>query len=154
MHLIQLLKLRTLKTGCFKIPRLKTPRLQMGVFQTGLTVASGHSLDQKYRVHLKEVCFYSVIKLEKLTCERHCELVIQFSDLYRDHLTSLDVAYLTTPFWMRKWMILSKCHAFMPIHMRSIDATSLLEYSICQMHCGLRGYEIWRSKTGILLLEY
>ena len=36
MRLIQPLKFRTLKTGCFKMPRL-----QMGVLQTGITVASG-----------------------------------------------------------------------------------------------------------------
>ena len=37
MSLIQPLKFRTLKTGCFKMPCL-----QMAVFQTGITVASGH----------------------------------------------------------------------------------------------------------------
>ena len=36
MSLIQPLKFRTLKTGCFKMPRL-----QMGVFRMGITVASG-----------------------------------------------------------------------------------------------------------------
>ena len=41
MRLIQPLKFRILKTGCFKMPRLQTPHLQMAVFQTGVTVASG-----------------------------------------------------------------------------------------------------------------
>ena len=41
MRLIQSLKFRKLKTGCFKMPRLQAPRLQTGVFQTGITVASG-----------------------------------------------------------------------------------------------------------------
>ena len=41
MRLIQPLKFRTLKTGCFKMPRLQTPRLQTAVFQTLITVASG-----------------------------------------------------------------------------------------------------------------
>ena len=41
MHLTQPLKLRRLKTGCFKMPHLQTPRLQMAVFQTRITVASG-----------------------------------------------------------------------------------------------------------------
>ena len=41
MRLIQPLKFRILKTGCFKMPRLQTPRLQMGVFQMVITVASG-----------------------------------------------------------------------------------------------------------------
>ena len=36
MSLIQPLNFRTLKTGCFKMPRLQT-----AVFQTGITVASG-----------------------------------------------------------------------------------------------------------------
>ena len=40
MHLIQPLKFRTLKMGCFKMPRLQT-RLQTAVFQMGITVASG-----------------------------------------------------------------------------------------------------------------
>ena len=43
MHLIQTLKFRTLKTGCFKIPCL-----QMTVFQTGITVASGQSVIQLF----------------------------------------------------------------------------------------------------------
>ena len=38
MRLIQPLKFRTLKTGCFKMPRLQTV-----VFQMGITIASGHS---------------------------------------------------------------------------------------------------------------
>ena len=37
MRLIQPLKFRTLKTGCFKMPHL-----QMAVFQTGIMVASWH----------------------------------------------------------------------------------------------------------------
>ena len=41
MRLIQPLKFRTLKTGCYKIPHLQAPRLQTGVFQTGITVSSG-----------------------------------------------------------------------------------------------------------------
>ena len=41
MRLIQPLKFRTLKTGCFKMPHLHTPRLQTVIFQTGITVASG-----------------------------------------------------------------------------------------------------------------
>ena len=40
MRLIQPLKFRILKTGCFKMPRLQTLRLQTGVFQTVITVAS------------------------------------------------------------------------------------------------------------------
>ena len=44
MRLIQPLKFRTLKTGCFKMPRLQTPHLQTGVFQTGIRVASGHNV--------------------------------------------------------------------------------------------------------------
>ena len=42
MHLIQPLRNRTLKTGCFKMRRLQTPRIQMAVFQTVITVAFGH----------------------------------------------------------------------------------------------------------------
>ena len=38
MCLIQPLKFRTLKMGCFKMPRFKTD-----VFQMGITVASGHT---------------------------------------------------------------------------------------------------------------
>ena len=41
MRLIQHLKFRTLKTEFFKIPHLQTPRLQMVIFQMGITVASG-----------------------------------------------------------------------------------------------------------------
>ena len=41
MRLIQPLKFRTLKTGCFKMPRLQTHYLQMAIFETGITVASG-----------------------------------------------------------------------------------------------------------------
>ena len=40
MRLIRPLKFGTLKTGCFKMPCLQTPRLKMTVFQTGITVAS------------------------------------------------------------------------------------------------------------------
>ena len=43
MCLIQPLKFRTLKTGCFKMPRLQTT-----VVQTGITVASGQSLIQLF----------------------------------------------------------------------------------------------------------
>ena len=41
MRLFQPLKFRILKMGCFEMPHLETPRLQMGVFQTVITVASG-----------------------------------------------------------------------------------------------------------------
>ena len=39
MRLIQPLKFKTLKMGCFKMPHL-----QMAVFQMGITVAPGHSI--------------------------------------------------------------------------------------------------------------
>ena len=42
MHLIQPLKFRILKTGCFKMPRL-----QMGVFQMVTTVVCGLSVPSK-----------------------------------------------------------------------------------------------------------
>ena len=48
MSLIQLLKFRTLKTGCFKMPRLQMPRLQTpclqtAVFQWGLQLALAYN---------------------------------------------------------------------------------------------------------------
>ena len=45
MRLIQPLKFRTLKTGYFKMPRLQTPHLQTAVFQMGITVAFGLSVN-------------------------------------------------------------------------------------------------------------
>ena len=41
MCLIQPLKFRTLKTGCFKMPHLQKPHLQTDICQTGITVTSG-----------------------------------------------------------------------------------------------------------------
>ena len=41
MSLIQLLKFSEVETGLYKIPHFETPRFQMGVFETGVTVASG-----------------------------------------------------------------------------------------------------------------
>ena len=41
MGLIQPLKFRTLKTGCFKMLHLQMPRLQMAVFQMGLQLPLG-----------------------------------------------------------------------------------------------------------------
>ena len=43
MSSIQPLQFRMLKTGRFKMPCLKTLRLKMRVFQTVITVTSGHS---------------------------------------------------------------------------------------------------------------
>ena len=42
MCLIQPLKFRTLEMWCFKISHFQAPCLQTGVFQMGITVASGH----------------------------------------------------------------------------------------------------------------
>ena len=36
MSLIQPMKFRTLKMGCFKVPHLQMPHLQMAVFKMGL----------------------------------------------------------------------------------------------------------------------
>ena len=43
MSLIQPLKFRTLKMGCFKMPHLQTAYLQMAFFEMVVIVASGHN---------------------------------------------------------------------------------------------------------------
>ena len=44
MSYIQPLKFKTWETGHFKMPLFETPRLQTAIFQTVITVASGHNL--------------------------------------------------------------------------------------------------------------
>ena len=51
MSYIQPLKLRTWETGHFKMPRFETPHLQMTIFQTVVTVASGLKIRALHIIH-------------------------------------------------------------------------------------------------------